>query len=201
MLFRCFPICSFYEKSHEEIVKPKEILKRNSYPDKFIDRCIKNFLNKLYVPKVVELTAAKTELILVLSYLGQQSFKIRNGMQCCLKKNAPVSNLKVVFHSRKRLSTVFTFKDKINKMLHSNLVYKFKCNICSDISNGKTKRHFNVRDCEQLGITSLTGKKVKRPKDSAVFDHIVQTGLQVLIILKPLSKGVINLDSSLESHF
>ena len=30
--------------------------------EKFIDRCIKNFKNKLHVPKVVELTAAKEEL-------------------------------------------------------------------------------------------------------------------------------------------
>ena len=78
--------------------------------------------------------------------------------------------------SRKRLPTLFTFKDKINKMLHSNLVYKFKCNICNNIYYDKTKRHFKVRVCEHLGITSLTGKKVKSPKESAIFDHIVHTG-------------------------
>ena len=89
MLFRCFSICSSYEKFHQEILKLKEIFKRNSYPEKFIDRCIKNFINKLDVPKVVEDTAAKKELILVLPYLGQQSFEIRNRTQCCLKKNAP----------------------------------------------------------------------------------------------------------------
>ena len=61
---------------HEEIVKLKEIFKGNSYPEEFIDRCIKHFLNKLHVPKVEELTAAKKELILVLPYLGQQSFEI-----------------------------------------------------------------------------------------------------------------------------
>ena len=45
-------------------------------------------------------------------------------------------------------------------MLHSNLVYKFKCNICNDISYGKTKHHFKVRACEHLDITpqGLIGK-------------------------------------------
>ena len=58
-LFHCFSICSSYEKFHEEIVKLKEIFKQNSYPEKFIDRCIKkDFLNKLLIPKLVELTAA-----------------------------------------------------------------------------------------------------------------------------------------------
>ena len=53
------------------------------------------------------------------------------------------------------------FKDKINKMLHSNY--------------GKTKHHFKIRACKHLGITPLTGKKVKSPRKSAVFDHIVHT--------------------------
>ena len=61
-------------------------------------------------------------------------------------------------------------------MLYSNLVDKFKCNICNYIYHGKTKRHFKVRAYDHLGITALNGKKVKIPKESAVFDHIVNTG-------------------------
>ena len=61
-------------------------------------------------------------------------------------------------------------------MLCSNLVYKFRCNICNDICYGKTWCHFKVRACEHLGIMHLTGKKVKSPKESAIFDHIVHTG-------------------------
>ena len=67
MSFRCFSICSCYEKFHEEIVKLKEIFTRNSYPGKFIGKRIKSFLNKLHVPKVVkvvQLTAATKDLIL-----------------------------------------------------------------------------------------------------------------------------------------
>ena len=65
---------------------------------------------------------------------------------------------------------------KINEMLHSNLGYKFKCNICSVISYGKTKCHFKVRAGEHLGITPLTEKKVKSSKESALFGHIVHMG-------------------------
>ena len=61
-------------------------------------------------------------------------------------------------------------------MLRLNLVYKFKCNICNDIYYGKTIRHFKVRACENLAIMPLTGKKVKSPKESTVFDHTVHTG-------------------------
>ena len=48
----------------------------NSYSVKFIGRWFNNFINKLHVPELVEHTAAKKELILVLPYLGQNSFKI-----------------------------------------------------------------------------------------------------------------------------
>ena len=61
-------------------------------------------------------------------------------------------------------------------MFHSNLVYKFRCNICNDIYYGKTKRHFKVSACEYLGITPLTGKNVKSLKEIAVFYRIVHTG-------------------------
>ena len=167
MLFRSFSICSFYEKFHEELVKLKEIFKQNSYSEKFIYRC-----RTYNGTKVVELIAAKKELMLVL----QQLFEIRNRIQCCLKKNAPGFHLKVVFQSRKQLSTLFTVKDKINKMLHSSLVYKFNCNICNDIHYGKTKQHFKVRACEHLSMMPLTREKVKSSKESAVFDHIVHIG-------------------------
>ena len=60
-------------------------------------------------------------------------------------------------------------------MLHFNLVYEFKCNIFNDIFYVKIKRHFKIRACEHLDITPLTGKKVKCPKQSAIFDHIFHT--------------------------
>ena len=36
---------------------------------------------------------------------------------------------------------------------------------------GKTKRHFKVRMCEQLGVSILTGKRVKGDKDSSTKEH------------------------------
>ena len=61
-------------------------------------------------------------------------------------------------------------------MLHSKLVYTFKFNVCNDVYHRKTKCRFKVRACEHLGITSFTEKKVKSPKESVVFDHIIHTG-------------------------
>ena len=37
----------------------------------------------------------------------------------------------------------------------------------------KTKRHFKVRMCEHLGISALTGKRVKGDDDSAIKEHLL----------------------------
>ena len=60
-------------------------------------------------------------------------------------------------------------------MLHSKLVYTFKFNICNDVYHRNVVCRFKVRACEHLGITPFTGKKVKSPKESVVFDHIIHT--------------------------
>ena len=90
--------------------------------------------------------------MLVLSYLRHQLYEIWNRIQCCLSKKAVFFNLKVVFQLRKRLSTLFTFKDKLNKMLRSNLVEQFKGSICNDTYYGKTKRYFCLRHMKNKGV-------------------------------------------------
>ena len=49
LLFRYFSICSTYALFHLEVVKFKEIFLRNGYPSWFIDRCIKKFLEKIFI--------------------------------------------------------------------------------------------------------------------------------------------------------
>ena len=50
LIFRCFKICSSYEKYHE-VVYLKEPFKRKRYPNDFVDLCIKNLFDKLYISK------------------------------------------------------------------------------------------------------------------------------------------------------
>ena len=70
-------------------------------------------------------------------------------------------------------SKAYTFKDNLPKMLLSGLLYKYKCGGCNASYYGKTKRHFKVQICEHLGISHLTGKKVKidNNKLTAIQEH------------------------------
>ena len=72
-LHRCFCLVSDISKFHFETEKLKEILLANGYSNKFIDKCISKFMNKLYIKKPVTLTVPKKQLYLVLPYMGKMS--------------------------------------------------------------------------------------------------------------------------------
>ena len=140
----------------------KTIPIKNNYSPNFTDSCIiKSFLNKLYTPKVKVQNLPERNVFVKLSFFGSTSFQIRKKLQKLFSDKLTSCNLKIVFTSPVRVKTFFTFKDKLPKMLLSGLVYKYKCGGCNATYYGKTKRHFKVQICEHLGISHLTGKKVK----------------------------------------
>jgi len=172
LLFRTFDICSDFKRFHVEIQKLKDILQKNQYPLKFIDLCIKSFLDKKYEPKNTVQTVPKKDVYFKMPYLGKISFNIRKKLRSIFSEKLPHYNLKIIFTSSCRLQNLFHFKDRIPKMLRSGIVYKFECGGCNATYYGKTKRHLKVRMSEHLGISHLTGKKVKiSNQPTAVFEH------------------------------
>lgn len=61
LLYRSFSII----KGHFE---------KKEYPEFFVDKCIKNHVRKLFLPKRTIHTAAKKQALLVLSFLDPLSF-------------------------------------------------------------------------------------------------------------------------------
>ena len=173
LLFRCFSLCSDFIKFHHEIDNLKSILYKNSYPRDLIDKCIKEFLDKILTPKPVVSTVPKKQLIITLPYLGKLSRQIRTRINHIMKNKLPYCNVQFVFQTKYKISNFFTFKDKIPLVLRSGNVYKFQCGSCNATYYGKTKLHFKVRMCEHLGISALTGKRVKGDDDSAIKEHLL----------------------------
>ena len=77
MLFRTFSIVSDFSRFHTEVIHLKEISRKNAFPIKLVDNCIKNFLNKNFLNTPVTLTVKKKELFIVLPYLGNLSLALR----------------------------------------------------------------------------------------------------------------------------
>ena len=81
-------------------------------------------------------------------------------------------SLKVISRIKNRLSSKFTFKNKISKEICSVLCYKFQCSYNATYY-GKTKSHFKVCVSEHMGVSACTGKNMKSTKNSAVRDHML----------------------------
>ena len=168
LLSRCFSLCSDFIKFHHEIYKLKSILYKKSYPRDLVDKCVKEFLDKILTPKPVVSTVPKKNLVIGLPYLGKLSLQIRTRISRIMKNKLPYCNIRFVFQTKCKISNFFTFKDKIPPSLSSGIVYKFQCGSWNATYDGKTKRHFKVRMCEHLGISALTGKG---DDDSAIKEH------------------------------
>ena len=174
MLHRAFKLCSNFELFHQEIENLKNIFRNNGYPVNFSDFCIKKYLNNLYVKKKVYLLAPKKQLTCVLPFLGKKSLQLRSRLVSSVNKTVRFCYLKVVFRSQRKLNTLFRFKDTLNKKIRSFLVYRYTCSNCNVTYYGKTYRHFFTRVAEHMGVSNLTGKRLKNIKDSAVSDHLLQ---------------------------
>ena len=159
-LSRYYSICSDYTLFHLEVEKLRELLKTNSYPSVIVDLSIRTFLNRLYVPKQVYLTAPKLELLIILPFLGTMSSNLKQKLQTSIRNSLPQCNIKVILKSTNHLSSLFRFKDVISKELSSHLVYKFSCRSCHATYYGKTERHLNVRSGGHIGLSSRTGNRV-----------------------------------------
>ena len=173
LLFRTFSIVSDFSRFHTEVSHLKDILRKNSFPIKLVDNCIKTFLNKKFLHTPVALTVEKKELFITLPYLGDLSLAIRTRLQNSINRNLPSCKIKVIFKSTTRLGDFFHFKDKVPFNLRSNVVYKFWCGRCNATYYGETCRHLNIRVGERSGVSPLTGKKSKAKKTTAIKDHML----------------------------
>ena len=163
-----------------EIVQLKEVFEKNGYDNTFFDRCLRTFLNKIFFKQVAQHIVPKKDLYIFLSYLGKLLLSAMSTLEKTVRDILPCVNLKVVFRIKNRLSSKFTFKEKISKEMRSLLCYKFQCSTCNATYYGKTKRHFKVRVSEHMGVSARTSKSIKSTRNSAVPDHMLVSNNIVL---------------------
>ena len=128
-------------------------------------------LNKLFVQEDFNFMVPKRELICVLPYLGKASLDLRTKLRRTIEKNLPFCKLKIIFRPKCRLNTLFRFQDAFEKKIRSGIIYRYTYCNCKFTYYGKTFRHFYTRAAEHMGISNLTGKRLKNVKQS---DHLLQ---------------------------
>ena len=155
-----------------EVCYLKEILKKNAFPIKLIDSCIKRFLNERLTEKPVILRVEKKDWVIVLPFLGKLSPYLRTCSKNSINKNLPFCQIRVIFKSSVGISNFFQSKYEVPYCLCSNDVYKFSCSRCSATYYGETCRYLRVRVGEHSGVSPLTGKRSKSKKSTAIKYHM-----------------------------
>ena len=172
LVYRCFHICSNRTQFHTELIFLKGIFQNNGYPESFIDKCFKKFLNNVHPVKENVPTVEKKRLLLVLPYLGIISLQNRTKLQQALKRVLNCCKLEIVFKCQIMLSNSSRYNDPIPKDLISGVVYKFQCVLCNESYCGKSIKHLDIRSDEHVCVSPLTGRKVKPSNNSAICDHL-----------------------------
>ena len=126
-----YTVCSDFNKLHKEINRLKVIWQKNSFPLFFIDKCVKKFLDKLFIKKTSNERVDKKEIVVPLVFLGRISLQIKKKLQSTFRELAPGLKLKIVFSSPNRLRSGFMFKDRLPREMDSMLLSKFTCGTCN----------------------------------------------------------------------
>ena len=176
-------------KFHHKIDKLKSILYKNSYPRDLVDKCIKEFLDKILAPKPVVSTVPKKNLVIALPYLGKLSHQIRTRINRIMENRLPYCNIRFVFQTKCNISNFFTFKDKITSFLRSGIVYKFQCGSCNATYYGKTKRHLRSECANTWELLHSLEKELKvmmiLPLKNIFYSAITYLILKISQFLQP----------------
>ena len=85
LVYRCFRISSDRKKFHVELTFLKKIFRKNGYPENFINKCFKKFLDNLHLVKENTPTVERKRLLLVLPYFRVISLQTRTKCQQVIK--------------------------------------------------------------------------------------------------------------------
>ena len=55
----------------------------------------------------------------------------------------------------------------------SGFAYKFQCCLCNESNYSKNIRHWHIRSGKHIGVSPLSGKKVKPWNNNAICDHLL----------------------------
>ena len=64
-------------------------------------------------------------------------------------------------------------------MIRSDILYRYTCSNCKVTYYGKTCRHLLTGSAEHMGVSNLTGKRLKCVKQSAVSDHLLECNCSI----------------------
>ena len=109
---------------HQQLILLREIFQKNGYPENFIDRCFKLFLNRIQIHFLKE--KIPTSSAICPSLFGNyMSLQTRTKLQTSIKEVLHCCKLQIIFKSQNKLGNNFRFKGPVPKFSHKMLFIRF----------------------------------------------------------------------------
>ena len=161
LLDRVFKICNAWIGFDICVKKLTQLLLRNGFPEKVIDRNVKTFLDAKLSTSDTEEQNVDTHYF-KLPYVGDYSNYTKKRLNNMYKTfcNSDKS-IRLIFNTTK-IRDYFSTKDMIPNSFKSSVVYQYNCARCNSCYVGRTRRNLSTRIEEHLG-----GKK-----SSNIFKHL-----------------------------
>ena len=160
LIDRAFKICHNWTIFHDEIIKIKQLLIKNNFPLKIIDKIVKKYIDKTHDQTTKEPSNENDISYFKLPYIGRFSKFTQQKINRLCKNFCKKSNIQIVF-SQCKLSNFFSSKDAVSNALKSSVVYHYTCANCQIGYVGETYRHLHERVKEHF-----------KQKASHIFKHL-----------------------------
>ena len=179
LLHRAFTITSDWQLFHKEIEFLHTFFKQNCYPSKVFYNKVKTFLNKTMSPGIKPCTVPKLDLFASVPFLVNNK-EFYSKLYEIVGSNFPAVKLRLIPINPLKIGSFFQYKDRLNYLMTSNVVYKYSCPKC-DFGTyiGSTKRVLKVRVDSHKGVSHRTGNKLTNPEFSNIRDHTKKCKSQI----------------------
>jgi len=171
LIYRAYHLSSSYLSLNAEFEFLGRFFMKNNFNLDTIYQLQNNFLNKLYQPKVSNITVPKQIIYLKLPYYDQIFYKLKRNLLFILKKNYPQVDFRLVFYNNFSIKNFCNHKESTPKALRSGIVYEFICRNCLVSYIGSTSRQLHARFSEHKGLSFRTNLPLNNPPYSNIYNH------------------------------
>ena len=105
--------------------------------------------------------------------------QLRTHLVNSIESNLKFCKLTVIFQSLCKLNSLFRYKDSLQKKIHSDTVSDTCVVTARLLIMVKHNHHFFTRTAEHMGISNLSGKRLKCVKQSAVSNHLLECNCSI----------------------
>ena len=170
LIYRAFSLTSSWEFFHEEVQFLHKYFKSNYFPTALFHRYVFKILNSVFIPKVSLPTVPKLTFYSNVPLINDKNFY--DVLRKLVSNYIPAIRFNTIPTNPLTMGSLFKFKDKLDPLMTSCVVYKFNCPRCNlGTYVGSTQRLLRVRiDCHN-GVSYRTGSKLTNPEFSCIRQH------------------------------